>query len=81
VLHVSGFQVAGFRHVIGCLWPSFDGIGVEVAKRFYSDLFHHEDMLHDDKAVAVALQKAVVAVKNNHRKQPLLWAQFVHFGA
>ena len=24
VIHVgSGFQVAGFRHVIGCLWPLF----------------------------------------------------------
>jgi CHAT domain-containing protein len=36
VIHVvSGFQVAGFPHVIGCLWPSNDRICVQVADRFY----------------------------------------------
>ncbi|KAB5513629.1 CHAT domain-containing protein, partial [Coniochaeta sp. 2T2.1] len=32
VIHVvSGFQVAGFPHVVGCLWPSIDRVCVEVA--------------------------------------------------
>ena len=39
VLHVvSGLQVAGFEHVIGCLWPSDDKTCVAVAKLFYNEL-------------------------------------------
>ena len=41
VIHVvSGFQVDGFPHVVGCLWPSMDRICVEVvADGFYQSLF------------------------------------------
>ena len=39
VIHVvSGFQVAGFPHVVGCLWPSVDRICVDVASKFYQAL-------------------------------------------
>ncbi|KAN0071329.1 hypothetical protein V8E54_010760 [Elaphomyces granulatus] len=39
VIHVvSGFQVAGFPHVVGCLWPAGDLDCVEVARRFYSSI-------------------------------------------
>jgi hypothetical protein len=38
-LHVvSGFQMAGCRHVVGCLWPSDDRVCLQVAKSFYSEL-------------------------------------------
>ena len=33
---VSGFQVAGFPHVVACLWPSIDRVCVEVATGFIS---------------------------------------------
>ncbi|KAK4119358.1 hypothetical protein N657DRAFT_557307, partial [Parathielavia appendiculata] len=36
---VSGFLVVGFPHVVDCLWPSNDGVCVEVAGGFYSSLF------------------------------------------
>lgn len=85
VLHVvSGFQVAGFRHVVGCLWPSDDKVCVEVAKSFYSELGQGGTARHnDDRAIALALHKAVVKIweRNEYRKRPLLWAQDVHFGA
>ncbi len=84
VLHVvSGFQVAGFRHVVGCLWPSDDNVCVEVAKSFYSELSQNGSIGYDDRAVAFALHKAVVKIRESdqYRKRPLLWAQFVHFGA
>jgi CHAT domain-containing protein len=41
---VSAFNVAGFRHVIGCLWPSLDSICVTVAHEFYASLFRHRDL-------------------------------------
>jgi CHAT domain-containing protein/tetratricopeptide (TPR) repeat protein len=94
VLHViSGFQVAGFRHVVGCLWPSDDTVSVEVAKSFYATLFQDRtargddgagnDARDDDRAVALALHKAVVKVRESeeYRNRPLSWAQYVHFGA
>lgn len=85
VLHVvSGFQIAGFRHVIGCLWPSDDKVCVEVAKSFYSELGQDRAARFNvDRAAALALHKAVVKVRESkeYRKRPLLWAQYVHFGA
>ncbi|KAH0557190.1 hypothetical protein GP486_005017 [Trichoglossum hirsutum] len=59
VLHVvSGFQVAGFRHVVGCLWPYDDKVCVEIAMSFYSEL--SGGGTYDDRAIALALHKAVV---------------------
>jgi len=46
VIHVvSGLQVAGFPHVVCCLWPSIDGVCVEVASGFYSALFQQGESL------------------------------------
>jgi tetratricopeptide (TPR) repeat protein len=84
VLHlVSGFQVAGFRHVVGCLWPSSDIVCVQVAKSFYSRLGRNGAVRYDDRVIALALHEAVVKIKNSdeYRKRPLHWAQYVHFGA
>jgi CHAT domain-containing protein len=56
VIHaVSGFQVAGFSHVIGCLWPSIDRICAAVASSFYSHLFWRGHTLFQDEDVAAAL--------------------------
>ncbi|KAH0556259.1 hypothetical protein GP486_005813 [Trichoglossum hirsutum] len=84
VLHVvSGFQVAGFRHVVGCLWPSSDKVCVDIAKSFYSELSQGGAMSYNDRATALALHKAVAKIRESdeYRKRPLLWAQYVHFGA
>ena len=76
VLHVvSGFQVAGFRHVVGCLWPSDDKVCVEVSKSFHSELGQGgATRLDDDRAAALALHRAVAKVRESkeYRKQPLL---------
>ncbi|KAI0854039.1 CHAT domain-containing protein [Daldinia vernicosa] len=78
---VSGFQVAGFPHVIGCLWPSVDRVCVEVAKRFYRSLFQQRAAGWEGREVASALREAVMAAREADMKMPLEWAQFVHFGA
>jgi CHAT domain-containing protein len=81
VIHVvSGFQVAGFAHVIGCLWPSADAVCVEVARAFYEALFRNGEK-REDKDVALALHEAVGATREMDWNQPLTWAQFVHYGA
>jgi CHAT domain-containing protein len=83
VIHiVSGFQVAGFPHVIGSLWPAGDRECVQVASGFYSSLFEHKDVPGSDaRRVAWALREAVMAVRAKNMDMPLKWAQFVHFGA
>lgn len=85
ILHVvSGFQVAGFRHVVGCLWPSYDKVCMHIAKSFYTELDEEGMSEHDrDRSVALALHKAVLQVRESaeHRNRPLSWVQYVHFGA
>jgi CHAT domain-containing protein len=81
VIHVvSGFQVAGFAHVIGCLWLSPDAVCVEVARGFYSSLFRQGGVRWSNREVAVALREAIMSVRERDLKQPLNWAQFVHYG-
>lgn len=82
VIHiVSGFQVAGFPHVIGCLWPAADTVCVEVAAEFYSLVLEKSPKDAMDEDVAWSLQKAVMKVREESPTTPLEWAQFVHYGA
>ncbi|KAF9783588.1 hypothetical protein IL306_009168 [Fusarium sp. DS 682] len=77
---VSGFQVAGFPHVVGCLWPAGDSECVEVAKRFYSLMLQRNQSAINNNGVASALQEAVMAVRTDDLSMSLNWAQFVHYG-
>ncbi|KAF5227665.1 hypothetical protein FAUST_11634 [Fusarium austroamericanum] len=80
VIHVvSGFQVAGFPHVVGCLWPAGDSECVDVSKRFYSLVLKCNQSVINNE-VASALQEAVMAVRADDLSMPLNWAQFVHYG-
>lgn len=80
VIHVvSGFQVAEFSHVVGCLWPSNDRVCVEVAGGFYTALLGQAE-IHWGNEVAAKLRQAVMAVREKAINMPLNWAQFVHYG-
>ncbi|RFU25267.1 hypothetical protein B7463_g11074, partial [Scytalidium lignicola] len=78
---VSGFQAAGFPHVIGCLWPSVDKVCVEVARGFYASLVEQGILRLESKGIATALHTSVMKVRARDWKLPLNWAQFVHYGA
>ena len=81
VIHVvSGFLVAGFPHVVGCLWPSNDRVCVEVASGFYSSLFGQRKSRWQDEQMAAALRETVMKVREEDMELPLDWAQFVHYG-
>ncbi|KAH9204251.1 CHAT domain-containing protein [Leptodontidium sp. 2 PMI_412] len=84
VLHiVSGFQVAGFRSVIGCLWPAEDEVCPQIARLFYSKLAGNRDADDRDRLVALALHQAAVQVRRDkrYRKLPMYWAPYVYYGA
>lgn len=80
VLHVvSAFQVSGFPHVVGCLWPAGDEQCVRVATKFYSLVLSPEgDKINREPARA--LRDAVMSLRDEDAEMPLLWAQFVHYG-
>jgi tetratricopeptide (TPR) repeat protein len=82
VIHIaSGFQVAGFPHVVACLWPSKDTVCVEVARRFYETLATFYSTMSDNRYAAAALHDSIGDIRSNLPRQPLAWAQYVHLGA
>ncbi|KAJ5281475.1 hypothetical protein N7478_006847 [Penicillium angulare] len=80
---VSGFQVAGFAHVLGTMWPAPDLVSHSVAVGFYENLtslLSPASAADDGRAVAEAFHSSVKEVRSDFEEQPLRWAQFVHFG-
>lgn len=78
---VSGFQVAGFPHVIGCLWRSNNRVCIDVAHGFYASLVKQEALLLNSTDIAAALHTSLMKLRLKEWRMPLLWAQFVHYGA
>ena len=81
VIHLgSGFQVAGFPHVVGSMWPSVDQICADMARRFYQRLCKVDERILGDDSVARALHEVVWEVRRQWWTEPLAWAQYIHFG-
>jgi CHAT domain len=75
----SAFQLAGFPHVIGTLWPIADRIAVAVASDFYDNLRIGGTL--DAGRAAHALHRSVRAVRDTIPATPSLWAAYLHAGA
>ncbi|KAF2809316.1 uncharacterized protein BDZ99DRAFT_388947, partial [Mytilinidion resinicola] len=81
----STFQMVGFRHVIGTLWPADDEAAVKIAAAFYKRLTDGKD---GDHSVLNALHYAVLGWKGQLDCRPGLslerkirfWAPFIHLG-
>jgi CHAT domain-containing protein len=74
----SAFQLAGYRHVIGTLWPIGDSdITVGIAETFYAGLTSSLDV----SRAARALHHAVRDVRDAYPQTPTLWAAHIHTGA
>ncbi|KAG9528329.1 hypothetical protein KCU93_g4480, partial [Aureobasidium melanogenum] len=80
-LHLtSAFQIAGFIHVVGSMWASDDITCASVAEHFYKALLLTKDEEDQDRAVAMALWRALRKVKADHPNEHR-WTPYVHFGA
>ncbi|KAL4916560.1 CHAT domain-containing protein [Aspergillus aurantiobrunneus] len=81
----SAFQIAGFPHTMGTMWPTPDAVSRDVAAEFYRCLAEELEgwMVgeHRDWVVAWAFHRAVNESRMEWARKPLWWAQFVHFGA
>jgi CHAT domain len=77
VIHLSSaFQLAGYRQVIGTLWPIADETAVCLAADLY-------DIIADDLSAtaADALHAVTVRLRNQQPNIPTAWASHIHSGA
>lgn len=80
-IHIaSGFQLAGFSHVLASLWESNDSACCAVAGEFYRILYDQRGD-HGHRAVSNAFHHAVTKLRMGLLKQPIKWASFIHTGA
>ncbi|WP_329213263.1 CHAT domain-containing protein [Streptomyces sp. NBC_01485] len=93
-IHITGaFQLAGFRHVVGTLWPVGDELAPEMATAFYAALAGRapthtgpsgtDPRVRDDQVddqVAFALHATVAELHTRYAWFPSLWASHVHVG-
>ena len=73
----SAFQLAGYRHVLGTLWPVSDHDAVELAGELYEALKNAGTI----DAAALALHAAVRRLRNRWLRMPSVWASHIHSGA
>lgn len=76
----SAFQIAGFPHVVGSLWPVRGEVCVLVACLFYQNLVRDDGPGLGKGAVVEGLRNAVLELRENSEFGVRSWAPFVHFG-
>ncbi|WP_156993591.1 CHAT domain-containing protein [Pseudonocardia acaciae] len=77
----AAFQLAGYRNVIGTLWPIGDRPAAAVARRVYAILTGDGLAPPDLTMVAEALHQATRQQRKQARAVPTRWAAYVHYGA
>ncbi|MFD8804141.1 CHAT domain-containing protein [Streptomyces sp. NPDC059597] len=84
-IHItSAFQIAGYPHAIGTLWPVHDAVAVRVTRDLYRGLragIPAASLALDTDRAALALHHAVRQCRTAFRNSPSLWAAHVHSGA
>lgn len=73
-------QLAGYRHVIGTLWPIHDLASAAMATMFYTHLTG--DGAHPPRTddTALALAEASRRLRDRYPTMPTLWAAHIHQG-
>jgi len=80
-VHITGaFHLAGYKHVIGTLWPIFGFTARQTAVRFYSLLADdHAVSLNSDHA-ATSLHRTIRELRSRYVMSPTVWAAYIHTG-
>jgi len=72
----SVFQLAGYRHVIGTLWPIIDHLAVRISRNFYADLAASGTA----EIAATALHTVTRRFRDRWPGLPSAWASHIHSG-
>ncbi|MFD0424486.1 CHAT domain-containing protein [Streptomyces parvus] len=75
----SSFQLAGYPHVIGTLWPVADKLATRLTEEFYAALAADLDRGRTVDP-ATALHHPVRALRDRYAQAPHLWAAHIHTG-
>jgi CHAT domain-containing protein len=79
-IHVaSAFHVAGYRQVVGTLWPTSDRVAARMATTFYTAMTGAGTRA-DAGRCAQALHEATRQQRRRWPHQPTLWAGYIHVG-
>ncbi|WP_329343275.1 CHAT domain-containing protein [Streptomyces sp. NBC_00663] len=79
-IHItSAFHLAGYRHVIGTLWPVDDHPAGRITRDFYRGAGTAEGL--SAESAAPALHSAVLDARRRMPGHPSVWAAHVHVGA
>lgn len=88
IIHIaSGFQLAGFNHVLATMWPAESAVCTEIAVAFYKALFDGsgggEEGEEEEGHLKVgrAMREAVLGARERNPLLPRKWAPFIHLGA
>ncbi|HEY9328259.1 MAG TPA: CHAT domain-containing protein [Streptomyces sp.] len=76
----AAFQLAGYRSVIGTLWPINDRTAITVARDFYTNLTANRTKPVDPGMAAEALHHAVRNLRDKTPALPSRWAAYIHSG-
>jgi hypothetical protein len=76
----SAFQLAGYRSVVGTLWPVFDRTAVGMTRAFYGHLTNDGASAPDTANAATALHHAVRDLRDQYPDNPETWAAYLHVG-
>lgn len=79
--HITGaFHLAGYRGVIGTLWPINDRTAIDIARDVYIGLTNNGTTPPDPDRAAVALHAAIRHQRDAATALPTRWASHIHTG-
>jgi hypothetical protein len=79
---VNCFQLLGYRHVIGTVWPASDESAGRVASAFYTNISKESYQEYGGLNAAQALHDAILeyAAECEGEDGPLNWGPYIHVG-
>ena len=79
---VNAFQVAGFPHVIGSLWPVLDPACPPFVEYFYTGLekFNPDSTILTNDRLALAVHHAQSCLQAKYKDRYRKWAGFIYMG-
>ncbi|GAA1619975.1 CHAT domain-containing protein [Nocardia ninae] len=76
----AAIHLAGYRHVIGTLWPINDAAAIRIAVDFYTRLTRNGTQPPRTEDAAYALAEAVRRLRDDNPMIPTRWAAHLHQG-